>query len=243
MVVLLVATLAAGCSGDSDDSGSEREPERATTTTQNVAADRAVAEQAVLKLSDFPPGWQAKPHEESPDDPDLSRQLSECLRVDLSLLEGKANDASTDSPDFESPDEEEVGSSVGLAPTSTKAQELFAIFERPETPGCLTKAVSQSIETALKKPKPGQEIPAGVTVGQVSINRVSFPTIGDRTVAFRVTVPVRALGLALSVYADLVVALRGRAAALLSFTDFGSPFSTDQAQRFTKTVVDRLPAA
>ena len=240
-IVLVVAALASACGGDDDESA----PKGTATTppTQNVAADRAVAEQAVLRLSDFPPGWQAQPHEESPDDPDLTRQLSECLRVDLALLEGEAGDASADSPDFESPNDQEVQSSVGLAPTSAKAQELFAVFERPETPGCLSRAVSQSIETELKKPMPGQQARPEVTVGQVSVNRASFPTIGDRTVAFRLTVPVQALGRALNVYADMVVALRGRAGTMLTFTDVGTPFPTDQAQKLTKTVVDRLPAA
>lgn len=239
VIALIVAvTLTAACGGDSDSPESEALP--GATSTQNIAADKAAAEQAVLRLSDFPPGWQAKPHEESPDDPDLTRRLGECLRVDVSVLGD--NPASADSPDFESPDEQEVQSSVGFTATAAKAQELFAIFERPETPGCLSDAASKSIEDSLKSPEPGEEVPAGVTVGKVSINRASFPAMGERTVAYRMTVPVRLGGLSLSVYSDLVLVLRGRGAALLSFFDFGSPFPTDQAQKFTKTVVDRLPA-
>lgn len=144
-------------------------------------------------------------------------------------------------PTFESPDQAEVENSVALAPSNGKAQELFGIIERPETPGCLTKALGEVAQQALKRPKPGEELPQGVTVGQVSINRASFPMIGERTVAFRATVPVQFGGLSLRMYADLVLALKGRAAALLYFTDVGSPFKTDEAQRLTKIVVDRLP--
>lgn len=238
VIALIVAvTLTAACGGGGDSPESEAPPQ--ATSTQNIAADKAAAEQAVLRLSDFAPGWQANPHEESPDDPDLTRRLGECLRVDVSLM--GENPASADSPDFESPDEQEVLSSVSFAPTAAKAQEMFAIFERPETPGCLSDAGSKAVEDSLKRPEPGEEVPAGVTVGKVSVNRASFPTMGERTVAYRMTVPVRFGGLSLSVYADLVLVLRARGVALVSFFDFGSPFPTDHAQKFTKTVADRLP--
>lgn len=231
---MLLGACGGGDGGDGDSAGT-------TQVTQNLAADRALAEQAVLRISDFPPGWEAKPHEEAPDDPTITRQMSECLKVDLALLE-RDNPASADSPDFKSPEQAEVDNSVGIAPSNGKAQELFTIFERPDTPGCLTKAVAEVIQQALKRPKAGEELPQGVTVGQVTINRASFPTMGERTVAFRATVPVRFGGLDLNLYADFVLALKGRAAALLFFSDVGSPFPTEQALRLTKIVVDRLPA-
>jgi hypothetical protein len=239
---VVVATLLTACGGNGDEEDANSDRATPATPAQDVAADKAAAERAILKLSDFPPGWEAKPHEETPDDPDVARRLSDCLRVDLSGFEDD-NPASADSPDFESPEQQEVQSFVGFEPTSAKAQELFAIFERPETPGCLSEATSEIITESLKRPEPGEELPKGVTVGQVSINRASFPTIGERTIAFRMTIPVRADRLQLSVYADMVFALKARAGVVLSFIDFGSPFPTDQAQQLTRIVVDRVPAS
>ena len=234
--------VAAACGGDDD----EPTAQGTTTTTppvQDVAADRAAAERAVLRLGDFPPGWQAEPPDSTPEDPELTSRLAGCLRVDLSLFEDVGDKASADAPDFESPDQQQVSNSVGLAPSAAKAQELFAIFERPELRDCLKTVLSQSIQAELRRPKPGRQLPPDLTVGEVTVNPVSFPTFGDRTVSFRVNVPFRAAGEQLTAYTDLAVAMRGRALTLLSFTDFGSAFPTDLAQRFTRTVVDRLPAA
>ncbi len=244
IATVVVVALLGACGGNGDEEGTKGgTPAPPPTPAQDGAADKAAAERAVLQLTDLPPGWRAEPPEpESPDDPDVARRLSECLRVDLALLEDE-NPASADSPDFEAPGQEEVQSSVGFVATTARAQELFSVLERPETPGCLAQAMSEVITRSLTRPQPGQQVPQGVTVGQVSVDRLSFPTIGERTVAFRAVIPVQAQGLRFPVYSDLVFALKGRAGAMTLFTDIGSPFPPEQAQQLTRTVVDRIPAS
>lgn len=52
-ISFVLAMLLVACGGGGDDNA---DPMATTQVTQNVAADRALAEQAVLRLSDFPPG-------------------------------------------------------------------------------------------------------------------------------------------------------------------------------------------
>jgi hypothetical protein len=70
---------------------------------------------------------------------------------------------------------------------------------------------------------------------------MSFPTIGDESIAYRVTVPINLKsGLSISVYYDHVTARKGRAGAELDFEGIGTPFPSDQAEHYTTLVVDRM---
>jgi len=66
------------------------------------------------------------------------------------------------------------------------------------------------------------------------------PTIGDRTLVFRITVPIQTRGLSINAYVDLVLASKGRAGAQLTFESVLQPMDAADEQRYTKLVVDRL---
>lgn len=93
----------------------------------------------------------------------------------------------------------------------------------------------------IKHPKSEADaLPEGVTVGKPKVGQTSFPTIGDRTLAYRVTVPMQAKGLSIEVYVDLIMAAEGRATAQMTFQSVLSAPEPATEQHFTKTVVDRL---
>jgi hypothetical protein len=240
----VLASLVAACGGGTTSTSTSTSSSQATSSTsnQNVATDRAVAQQAVLRLSDFPAGWEAKAHQDSPDNPDVTKQAATCLHVSPSALSSRDNKTHVDSPDFSSSSEQEVSNSVALDATATEAISQFAAFEQPQAPNCLTQAVSAVIQSALKHPTTGSTLPQGVKIGQASVNALSFPNFGDKTVAFRMTVPVQASGLNVSVYVDIVLLLKGRAGSTLTFEDTLSPFPTDQAEQLTQIVAGRLPS-
>lgn len=202
--------------------------------------DRRRAEKALLVVEDFPPNWTSTPHSESTEEPDLERRLAECMRVEPALVGQTAS--SIDSPDFHLPGARlQVQSSVGLADTVDQARERLAVFERPEMRECLNATVSEAIRRGTEAPDPEDEPPDGAVLGAVTTERVPFPTVGDGTVAYRVTMPVEVAGEQAPVYADLVVAIRGRGGVRLSFLSLGAPFPADVAEKLARTAVDRLP--
>jgi hypothetical protein len=56
-------------------------------TDEQRAADQAAADAAILRLTDFPNGWEALRRDDDDDDgPDLDDELAECLEVDVALF-------------------------------------------------------------------------------------------------------------------------------------------------------------
>lgn len=204
--------------------------------------DRAQAEKALLQAGDFPPGWVASPDPPVPDDPDLERQLAGCMNVEPAQVGQTAS--TVDSADFRLDGaRQEVQSSVGLADTAAQQRERLALFERPEMAACLTTVVAETIRKGIESPDPAGGPPASAAVGAVATERIDFPAVGDGTLAYRVAIPVEAAGRQVTVYADLVVAISGRAGARLTFLSLGSPFPPELAVELTRRVVDRLPAS
>jgi hypothetical protein len=252
--VMAVALVGCGSGGDSTEtSGSATTTEQPTTastqeataTTQDVDADRNAAQAALLTLSDMPTGWTSSPHDDSPGAPTLHRDLAKCLDLtedELGLLGD--DDASADSPDFSSGDEDaEVQASVGLAATAADAERTMAIAAGPKMPQCLRQAMATQIRYSLAHPdKPGDTIPKGLKVEEPEASPLSFPTLGDQTVAIRIKIPMSYATIQLDVTGDLIFIQRGRAGATLTFLGFGSPFPTELETQLARTQADRLPA-
>jgi hypothetical protein len=214
-----------------------RSPTGAFGGEGGAVEDHALAERALPRQSDFPPGWRSTPNDESAD-PELQQLLVACLKVDPALV--FQGSSSVESQHFELEDaRQEVQSAVAVVEKPEQARARLATFERPETAGCVNVAVSESIRRGTEA---AGGLPSGVTFGTVATERVAFPTVGDGTVAYRVTMPLEAVGRQAAVYADVVVAIKGRSGTRMTFLSLGAPFPGDLAQRLTETVVGRLPA-
>jgi hypothetical protein len=235
--LLALATAVTGCG-----SATRGASPSTTTLSPTVLADRTVAEQALLRQSDLPPGWTTAPPEGSPTDPDLQRLRAECLQLDPSAPGEGAR--TVNGPDFElRQTQQKVQDWVEVLSTSADAHQRFAALDRPEAAACLSSAMGEVIRKGLANPGPEERVPSGVSFGDVSTQRISYPTVGDATVAYRVALPLEAAGERSTVYTDFVVAIKGRARTMLAFLSLGSPFPSDLAAQLTQAVVERLPPA
>jgi hypothetical protein len=196
----------------------------------------------VLRLSDLPPGWTAQAHTDSPDVPGLDQQLATCLGVDVGLLNQK-DPTNADSPDFSNANGGQVGNSVGYESTVGRARGVIAILRSPRMAPCLNSAIETFLAYRLKHPtSPADSIPAGITLGQPTTTGIPFPTAGDTTIAYRLVIPLQGAGIRISVYADFVFAVKGRAGVLITAEDPGSAPDSVLESRLLAKVVGRLAA-
>lgn len=239
--LLGLGTLVAACSsGASTTDGFTHGATPSTESPQKVAADKALATAAVLRPSDLPPGWQATPHIDDPGAPGLDKQIAGCLHVSASLLTER-NPDNADSPDFQDASGGQIGNSVGYLATAAESREVLGILRGSRLPGCLTAAIRKDLAYEVKHPSRSSDtIPAGVTLGQGSTSRLSFPTIGDGSVAYRITVPIHVSGQALNIYVDLMSAIKGRAGVELIDEKPANPPDPVLEQHLMTLVVGRL---
>lgn len=230
----IVLTLGlAACGGSSSSSGKSAQ-------TQNVVADKAAAEAAALKLADLPAGWTATPATKTPDAPGVDAQLATCLGVSVAELD-KSGPADFKSDDLSDANNNTVSNSVGYAPSADQAKKEFAIFKDPKVPGCLGTALSNFLTYQIKHPtNPSDSIPDSVSFGTPTVAPLSVATVGDQTAAYRVTIPVTALGQTVNAYADFLIAVKGRVGVEMDFEAVGKPFPADQEQQYLQKVIGRL---
>lgn len=211
----------------------------ASSTTVN-AADQKLAEAATLTLADVPAGWKGTPPTDSPDDPGLEARLATCLGVPQSELRG-TDGAKADSNDFSDADGNQVSSSVRYVVDAARNDHTFGIFSDARMPKCLSDAMGAYLQYSFAHPSsPADSIPTGMQLGTVQVSSESFPVIGDKTVAYEMTLPFTISGVTQTIYADLVVSVKGRAAALISTLGIGAQFPTTDTQRYMSLVVGRL---
>jgi hypothetical protein len=233
----------AACSSSSKTDKSTVTTAASTTTTvksnQNVAADQAAAQAAALKLSDFPSGWTSQPQSDDTENSTLQARLANCLGV--SEAQFTSPPAHYQSPDFSDSNDNTASSEVGYRATAAEQAPVFALFASPKTPGCFSEAVTAAVNQEAKHPSdPNNTLPPNLKFGTATVSPMSFPSYGDKSLAYRVKVPITYQGLSIDAYVDLVVAIKGRADVLMDFEATSNPFPTDQEQHYTGLVVSRL---
>ncbi len=246
--IAALVVLGAGCSsgGSAKSTGtnattstSTQTTVASTTTTQrrnNNAAYKALAQRAVLKLSDFPPGWTSAPSKDDNSNA-IDKQLSQCFHIQgLKLIPNATN---VDSDDFTSPSEQTVTNTVSVTATASEIGKAFDVLSGPNAPKCFTDAFNAGIQENLKSSS--TTLPNGTTIGSASVNPLSFNALGDRTIAYRASIPVSAKGFDTAVYLDFILVQHGRFAVVLSGEDTITPFPTDMSESLIRKVLARLP--
>lgn len=232
----VLALAATACGGAGGKAGGPT-----ATTAQDVSADRATAAAAILRLTDFPAGWEQAPHLESRSGPDVNGELADCVGVSRRVLTTSDNPTDVDSPDFgETAGDATVQSSVGFAATVAKAKQAMSVFGRAKLPDCLAAAMQKRLDYSLTHPPTGQTIPTGLSFGELTVSRLSFANSADETAALRVTVPIVVSAGTVNQYMDLVVLRSGRAAATFTLSRADAPFDSALAERLAIAVADRL---
>ena len=247
LVGVLSLAMLAGCStGGSSKAGTSTSTDRTGTTTSSPPtpsspttnpADEAIARRAVLTLSDLPPGWTSKPRTNEGRDK-FNRQLSACFHIPGPKLIADAADAA--SPDFNSPVNEVVSSSVGVARSVRDMTKALDLISGPNAPACFAAAFNTELTDRLNS-STGDKPPEGTKIGTVTVSPESFEALGDRTVAFRATIPVSTKAIDTAVYVDFIVVQQGRAGIILSAEDTYAPFPIEISASLLRKVLARLP--
>jgi len=195
LVVLAAGLLLAGaCGGDNSGSSVNTAAGAATAapststsaaststsdprTQQQLDADKATAQNAVLKLADLPTGWIGTPATDTADT-DLQQQMSACIGSDLS----NKSPTRVESDDFADPNDTMTASnSVSVLPSTAANNAAMDTFMNAKVPGCLAQAMDSAISKNLASSD--TTLPQGTTIGKAEAATESFPNVADRTAA------------------------------------------------------------
>lgn len=223
LVSILVATAAsaAACGGGGGD-------DDAAPASTSVRDDQTVAQEANLRLSDFPTEWQATPVEASASAAtvEANRRLADCMGRPRPE---EIRTALADSDDFSARDTRRVTSSVQVVRTVQIAEDDFAALRTDQAVTCHKAQVDSEFARQL----PPDASP------QTTIERLTLPQFGEDTVAFRVAATTQNQGAQIRTYIDLVFLRKGRIELSASFINRETPFPGDLQRALLQRMVGR----
>jgi hypothetical protein len=244
LAALLLAAMvmfAAGC-------GSSSKTITAPDTPKQIAADKAVVKQTVLKLSDLPAGYKASPHEDASEDDFSQADLQEfatCAKVPKSmvaeLLTGVDDPSapSADSPDFEQSDpatgfSTSFENSVGIERSSKDISEPIKVLGATSALKCWRALFKSQLERMA---------PPGGSVRDLTVVGLPSPAVGDESTAFGIRVTVSGAQRTIKAFVDIYLVRRGRAGISLSASGIGERVDSSLALSLLHTVDDRVKEA
>lgn len=223
--MLAIGALLAGCGGETKtvtvparEDQSDRAP---AEETASEAEARQVAEAGVLKLSDFPTGWQK---EEDEDDEAKANSCPQAAAAKDSAF------ARATSPDFSDSGDQEVNSAAFLFATEREAQTIYDGLTSRDMSDCIKKVVRTTIAKNLRQAK----------LGDIAASRVSTEPLGDESNTARVEFEIEVEFVETSGVADLVCIRTGRAVAVVGLFNTGDPFDDELRATLLSTVVRRI---
>lgn len=240
VVACALAALLSACS-DSDEDGKDDKPKTSDSSapaatdaspsadTETTPQDQAMVEASVLTLEDFEPGWTAEPADDD-EDREGKEKIAECVGVAYEDMYNDDN-AFVESPDFTSPNDEQVSNAVGLAGSEAWMTSVFQITAGDKFRQCLVDGMVDEMS--------GDE---DVTVGEIALKEMSFEQVGDESTAFRLSIPLASGGMDFEATADFVVVRVGRGQVLTTTFAMGSPVDVEELAGYVKIGVDRLTA-
>lgn len=238
-VVLLALAFAAAACGGGPDAKSAEKPSRSKPTTASPTAnpsnraDQAIADGSVLTLADFPAGWEAKKSDGDKDEAE-NRRIAECTAVSYDeLYGGTSGDA--DSKDFTSSDDDTISNSVTVSPDEATTIKAFEISSGDKFLSCVEDELQKYLEKEAAKED-------DITVGDATVNQMSFDQFGDQTLAFKVTIPMKSQGIGIDVIGEFVHVRVGRASSLITAQSSVTPFDLDELTKLVRVSTDRLSA-
>jgi len=248
-MVLVCLGLAAACADGGDEEVRTEASETAIAASEGGLEEaRAVAEQALLRLEDFPTGWVERPAEQDEEDfqPDLPRECQWFIQQEE--LPGTV--VKVDSPEFHGPDHEEVESAVTVFVDVTAARQAFADVQ-DFIEGCrqpLRQAFTEYLQEKAREEV--EDLVFEVTeLTDFNIDKLSFPAHGDESMAFQVGFEVHVRPLSVDYYFDMFGIRVDRIVGVLTFGDsFVRPLSlerpdTNEEERLAGIIEERLHTA
>lgn len=203
--------------------------------TQDVEADTAAAEAALLALSDFPVGWTEVP-DDGESNPELNRQIAACGGYDGDGLIDTQAEARTG--DFTNPDGDTIiNQNIGIAATEEDAAAAMAGLANPDALPCVAEVYNTSFVDALNS----EDDLDGVEVGEITVARLNVTPVGDDTQAIRVVVPLSADGFDVDLVVDLVLIRVGRSLSGLAAQSQFAPIDIEILDEYNALAASRLP--
>jgi len=204
------------------------------TTTTGAAAtsgDKAKADAINLVAADFPSGWTSTPADNSSSSDNSDKQLYACAGLTDRAAEGGVD---VSSPDFSKGEFDSAGSEVQFVKSESEAQADLAVVKSDKFPTCLKQTFDQEMTKEAGS--------AGGTIGASSVTTLPAPSGTDGAAAFRMTVPISAVGQNLTFYIDFVLLLQKRAEVTVSLFSGTTPFDQSLEDTLTGKLVQRMKA-
>jgi hypothetical protein len=232
LAVVLVTTAACGSA----------KPKTAPNTPDQIKADRAIAKQALLTLSDLPSGYKGSPHKHSSGNdipPKVEAKFIACTHIPKRLVDNTNDDQpSADAPDFTKGDvttgpTSEIDSSVEIDRSSKDISEPIDLLAQKGTAACFQPFFHAAIAQALKGEK-------GVSLGVLTVKSVSSGDAGDQGVGFQGRVDVVGPAATIPFYFDMFFVRSGRALVELSGNGTREPVGLDFEHQLLATMLERL---
>jgi hypothetical protein len=224
--VLSGALIALSCGGDDEGSGPAT-TSVGSTEEETLSLSEADAEELttsmLLRLTDLPTGWRAQPSEDE----------EGCAGVD-ELTERYDALAKVDSDDFIHGEATQVGSGSAIFNDAETGREALNYLEGAIQSDEFEECINDYL---------GEQSDENVTFGDVQVGQVSFPSLGDRSSAWEVAIPVESQGLSLTAYVDAVYILDSNALSAVIFSDVGSPPDERLREDLSSLVAQRMNEA
>jgi hypothetical protein len=227
----------------STDAATPETTEAATSTTpettepaepaQDVEADTAAAQAAVVVVADVPEGWSETPRPSEAASL-LESRLAECVGVEgdrITAAEATAASALLASPDGTIV----VTQDIGVLATERDARSVVAFLVEPDVPTCFQAAYDELAAEAL-----AGTVADSASFGPAVATRLQVGSAGDATQAVRVVVPVVGDPSTVAVTVDHVVVRAGRSLASLTFENRTGETPVETIDELTAIAASRL---
>lgn len=193
----------------------------APASVEAVPGDQRAADDIVLRVEDFPPGWRAVAHEDVLDT-DEQRELAEIRAVNEAT-----HTAVAVSPLFIRL-MAAVSSEVRIATTAALAENDLDILRDPEAGGTWDEAAAE-----LAGDLPGD-------VSPLETKTFNVPGVGDEALRVRAVFESVVGDERTLLYGDTYFVRHGRVLASVEVFDVGEPFDADLARSLVAKVADRM---
>jgi hypothetical protein len=198
---------------------------------QDVEADTAAAEAALLTVADLPEGW-TEAARDSDAASTLDSRLAECVGADgITAADATASSARLVAPEGNLAVTEDIGARADEG----QARLFVALYAEPGVPACLEAAYGELAADVL-----GATVAAGAEFGTPTAERLAVGSAGDATQAIRVVVPVTGDPSVTALTVDHVVVRAGRALASLTFENRSEATPVETIDEFTALAAERL---
>jgi hypothetical protein len=234
LIAAAALVVAAGCSGGGSGHGGGGGQSSAqsgggaqATPTTGARGDQAIAQDANLRLSDFPAEFQSTP---VPADAAAASEQDDIAFADCMgrPRPDQIRTATANSPDFSAQDTRRASSTVQLVKTEAIASDDYAALRGDRALTCVKQQIDGEFARQL-----------GASAPTTTIERTTLPQFGDDTIAFRMVGTGQVQGQTVVTYLDLTFVRKGRAEISGGFINRATPFPADLERTLLQRMVGR----